>query len=202
MGYTDKSIKSYLIQLAAKKPVPGGGSTAALIGALGCGLISMAANFTLSDKGFNGYKARAKKVLKKSERLREKLTRLVDMDIKAYEKLSAVMRRYSLNAIRLQSAIKGAIITPCKICDCAHSAAEIALEASYISKKNILSDIISSIYALDAAFETGFINIKVNLKYLKDKKYAAEKNQKYLTLQIDMKNLKTQILSKATERMN
>ena len=202
MDYINKSIKSYLIQLAAKKPVPGGGSTAALIGALGCGLVSMVANFTLSDKGFNGYKARAKKVLKKSECLREKLTCLVDMDIKAYDKLSAAMRKHNQNAIRLQSAIKGAIITPCKICDCVHGAAEIALEASYIGKKNILSDIIAAIYALDAAFEIGFTNIMVNLKYLKDKKYAADKNQKYLSLQIGMKNLKTQILSKAAERMN
>jgi formiminotetrahydrofolate cyclodeaminase len=202
MEYINKSIKNYLIKLAAKKPVPGGGSTAALIGALGCGLVSMVANFTLSDKGFNGYKPRAKKVLKKSEHLREKLTRLVDMDIKAYEKLSAAMRKYNPDSIKLQSAVKGAIITPCRICDCAHRAAAIALEASYIGKKNILSDIIAAIHALDTAFEIGFINIMVNLKYLKDKKYAAEKNQKYLSLQIDMKNLKTQILSKAVERMN
>ena len=202
MDYINRSIKSYLIQLAAKKPVPGGGSTAALIGALGCGLISMVANFTLSDKGFNGYKARAKKVLKKSESLREKLTLLVDKDMKAYSRLSVAFKKYSLNAMKLQYAVKGAIIIPCKICDYVHSGAEIVLEASYIGKKSILSDLIAAIYALDAAFEASFINIRVNLKHVKDRKYAAEKNQKYLSLQIGMKNLKTQILSKAAERMS
>ncbi len=201
MDYINKSIKGYLVELAAKKPVPGGGSTAALMGALGCGLVSMVANFTLSDKGFNGYKARAKKVLKKSECLREKLAVLIDKDIRAYGRLSIAFKKFNLSAIKLQSAVKGAIITPCKICDCVHDAAEIALEASYIGKKNILSDIQAAIYALDAAFEAGFINIRVNLKYLKDKEYAAEKNQKYAALQIDMKNIKTQILSKTSERM-
>jgi methenyltetrahydrofolate cyclohydrolase len=202
MEYINKSIKNYLTQLAAKNPVPGGGSTSALIGALGCGLISMGMNFTLSDKGFNGYKNRAKKVFKKSERLREKLASLVDKDIRAYEKLSIIFKKYSLNAIKLQSALRGAIITPCKICDYVHQGAENALEASYICKKVLLSDIIAAIYTLDAAFEIGFINIRVNTRHLNDRKYAANKNQKYTSLQIDMKNLKAQILSKASERMN
>ena len=61
MKYVDKSVKCYIDKLSAKTPAPGGGSVAALLGALGCGLLSMVANFTLAGKGFNGYKDRAKK---------------------------------------------------------------------------------------------------------------------------------------------
>ena len=70
-------IKYYTDKLAAKTPAPGGGSVAAMLGVLGCGLLSMVANFTLVKKGFNGYKERAKKALKESESLRQKLTELI-----------------------------------------------------------------------------------------------------------------------------
>ncbi|TBR15974.1 hypothetical protein EPO66_05245, partial [bacterium] len=45
--YINKSIKKYLEDLSAKKPVPGGGSASALTAALGSSLISMVVNFTL-----------------------------------------------------------------------------------------------------------------------------------------------------------
>jgi methenyltetrahydrofolate cyclohydrolase len=201
MDYADRSINVYLKNLGSRKPTPGGGSSAALIGAIGCGLLSMVANFTLSAKGANGYKNRAKKALKKSEYLRQRFTLLIDKDIQAYEKLSEAFRRYDANDTRLQSRLKKAIMPPSMICDYAYRAAKLALEISYIGKKNILSDIIVAIYALDAAFEAGFINIKVNLEYIKNKGYAVEKTRGYTSIQRDMKTLKTQTLSKANERM-
>ena len=88
MKYQDKSLKYFIDTLAAKTPTPGGGSVAATLGALGCGLLCMVANYTLSSKGFNGYKERAQKALKKSDDLRKKLTDLIDKDIIAYEALS------------------------------------------------------------------------------------------------------------------
>ena len=76
MKYVDKSLRHYLSKLSAKVPAPGGGSASALLGALGCGLLCMVANYTLAKKAFNGYKERAKRVLKESEKVREKLTEL------------------------------------------------------------------------------------------------------------------------------
>ncbi|HBG63060.1 MAG TPA: hypothetical protein DDX16_02260 [Candidatus Omnitrophica bacterium] len=45
--YSNQSLKHYLDNLAAKKPAPGGGSAAALVGAIGCALLSMACNGTI-----------------------------------------------------------------------------------------------------------------------------------------------------------
>jgi len=94
MKFIDKSIRLYADKLAAKTPTPGGGSTAALLGVLGCALLSMVANFTLAGKGFNGYKERSQKALKKSENIREKMTDLIDKDIAAYENLSRAFKKY------------------------------------------------------------------------------------------------------------
>jgi len=44
--YIDKSLNKYLEDLASKKPSPGGGSSAALTGAMGAGLINMVLHFS------------------------------------------------------------------------------------------------------------------------------------------------------------
>ena len=202
MKYADKSIRCYLDCLAEKNSVPGGGSSSALMGSLGCGLLSMVANFTLSDKGFNGYKERAKKALKESEHLRKRFTLLIDEDAEAYKRLSIAFKKHKQNISNLQAALKAAIIPPSRVCDYSYKAATVALELSYVGKKAILPDVIAAIHGLDAAFEAGFVNIDINLRHIKDKAYIRNKKQAYTFLQKDMKHIKSKILSVVRERMN
>ena len=202
MKYADKTIKAFSEALASKAPAPGGGSVAAIMGILGCGLLSMVANITLAGKGFNGYKERATKALKKSKELRKKLTELIDKDIKAYENLSNALKRNKKRPINLQPALKRAITPPTKICDCVYSAATLALELAYVGSKYILSDVNVAIFTLDAAFESALMNINENLKNVRDKKYIVNKKHRYTGfLHRDMKRIKTQVLSKTRERM-
>ena len=202
MSYLDKSLKSYLACLAGKAAVPGGGSASAIVGSLGCGLLSMVANFTLSDKGFNGYKERSKKALKMSEYLRKKFMLIVDEDAKAYKRLSIAFKKNAKNSLVFQRALKAAIVSPSRVCDYSYKAAMAALELSYVGKKAILSDVISAIHNLDAAFESGLVNIYVNIRYVKNKTYALNKADKYKSLQRDMKQIKNKVLSITQERMN
>jgi len=187
--------------MATKTPTPGGGSAAAMSGALGCALISMVANFTLAKKGFNGYKERSQKVLKRSEDLRSKLMVLIDQDAQAYGKLSKALKSKKISAQGLQSAFKSAAIPPLKVCQCVHKAAGLALELSYVGNKSIISDVSVAIYALDAAFESALISMNINLDYIKDKRYVVAKTQATTTLHRDIKRLKTDVLSKVKERI-
>jgi methenyltetrahydrofolate cyclohydrolase len=202
MSYLDKSLKSYLDSLAGKAAVPGGGSASALVGSLGCGLLSMVANFTLSDKGFNGYKERSKKALKMSEYLRKKFMLIIDEDAKVYKRLSIAFKKNAKNSSVFQRALKAAIVSPSRVCDYSYKAAMAALELSYVGKKAILSDVVSAIHNLDAAFESGLVNIYVNIRYVKNKTYASNKADKYKSLQRDMKQIKNKVLSITQERMN
>ena len=201
MLYVDKSVKYFIDKLAAKTPAPGGGSVAALLGALGCGLLSMVANYTMARKGFNGYKDRAMKSLKESEKLRRELTKLVDDDIKAYEKVSKVFKKHKDNPVKLEPAMKQAAAPPAKTCICVHKAAMVSLDLVYVSNKYIISDVAVAINALDAAFESAMLNIRLNLKHIKDKRYVLDKTHKLSTLHRDMKKIKTEVLYKTRERM-
>lgn len=201
MRYTEKSVKSFTDKLASKTPVPGGGSAAALVGALGCGLLSMVANFTLARKGFNGYKERAKKALRESEKIRHKLIDLVDKDIEAYEKLSKALKKAKSQHLNLDPVFKKAALPPVEICRYVHKAATISLELSYVGNKSIISDVYVAIYALDAAFESALVNAKLNLRYIKDKKYMLEKTHICGNLHKDIKRLKNEVISKTKDKM-
>jgi formiminotetrahydrofolate cyclodeaminase len=202
MRYADKSLKCYSDCLSEKTPTPGGGSCSAVIGSLGCGLLSMVANFTISDKGFNGYKERSKKALKKSEYLRKKFILLIDEDAKAYKRLSVAFKTNTKYSPGFQKAVKAAIVPPSKVCDYSYKAAIAALELSYVGKKTILSDIIAAIHSLDAAFESGFVNIEINVRHVRNKVYALNKMRKYKSLQRDIKQIKNKVISITQERMN
>ena len=202
MKYVDRSIRCYLNCLAEKTSIPGGGSASALMGSLGCGLLSMVANFTLSKGGFNGYKERAKKALKKSESFRKIFINIIDEDTESYRRLSAAFKKCAKDSDKVQKALKAAIKPPSKVCDYSYKAALIALELSYVGKKTILADVVAATHSLDAAFEAGRANIDVNLGYVRNKAYVSSKKQVYRSLQRDMKQIKSKILSVARERMD
>jgi len=84
MGYLEEPLKGYGDALASGKPTPGGGSAAALVGALGAALNSMVANFTVGREKFAAVEEDVRALLEESERLRGELERLTQADTEAY----------------------------------------------------------------------------------------------------------------------
>ena len=72
--FSNKTLTQYLNQLSSKESVPGGGSAAALTAALGAGLISMVANYSIGRKSNTpAMNKKFNEILKKSEVLRAAL---------------------------------------------------------------------------------------------------------------------------------
>jgi formiminotetrahydrofolate cyclodeaminase len=90
---TKAPLKSFLDELASASPAPGGGSVAALSGALGAALSSMVCRLTIGKKKYAGVEEEMKKILAQAEELREQFTVLIDKDAAAFNK---VMEAYSL----------------------------------------------------------------------------------------------------------
>jgi len=82
MGKCD--IKTYLAELASMNPVPGGGSAAALVGALGVGLIEKVCSFTVGKERYKFVEPEMKIILKKTRIARQRLEELIELDQKAY----------------------------------------------------------------------------------------------------------------------
>ncbi|MDY6433024.1 MAG: cyclodeaminase/cyclohydrolase family protein, partial [Synergistales bacterium] len=85
---THESCENFSELLAAKISVPGGGGAAALVGALGAALCSMAGNFTLGKKKYAEFEEDIKKILTKAEKIRLRLLELVNEDAEAFTPLA------------------------------------------------------------------------------------------------------------------
>lgn len=171
--YINQSLKKYLEDLAAKKPTPGGGSAAALVGATGVSLISMVANFS-EGKGIE-------EILKGAEDLRQRLTGLIDRDVAAYQKLSAAYKlpkeKPAQKARRfraVQDALKEALAVPLEVCRLCHEAVKLCSELADKGKVGLISDVGVGACLLEAAFQSAILNIEINLKVLKDEELIIE----------------------------
>ena len=87
--YLESPLKTYLDDLAAKKPAPGGGSAAALAASIGAGLISMVANYTVDNPRYKNVEEEAAAILTKSEDARESSDRLL---IKTSRRIAIFLR--------------------------------------------------------------------------------------------------------------
>jgi formiminotetrahydrofolate cyclodeaminase len=86
----DTAVEPFLDALASSSATPGGGSAAAIIGAMGAALVSMVCNLTIGKKKYADVEGEMKEVLHKAETLRHRLTGMIEDDVTAF---NAVMGR-------------------------------------------------------------------------------------------------------------
>lgn len=176
--YLEGSIRKYLDDLAAKKPTPGGGSVAALVGAMGASLISMVANFSLGKERDFG---EIKKLLSQSEDLRKRLAVLVDQDVVAYRKVSSAYKLPSGGSSQkakrskvIQDALREALAIPMEVCRLCHEALKLCGPLAEKGKVGLISDVGVGACLLEVAFQSAILNVEINLKGLKDEELIVE----------------------------
>jgi len=85
-------VAGFIEQIAAKSPAPGGGSAAALSGAIGAGLLVMVCEFTIGKKGFEAVNDELTSVKTRVDGLRHQLTAQVDLDTWAFSRFRVANR--------------------------------------------------------------------------------------------------------------
>ena len=157
--FKNHTVKEYLEQLSLKVPVPGGGSAAALCGALGAALISMVANYSLGKNKSKSVDNKIKNILKQSEKLRKRLIEIIDLDAQAY--LGVVKTRKAAPAVR-KKALKRASNVPKETCRLCYQA--LLLTPFLVKKGNryLLSDVKVAIAMLAAAYNSALANVEAN----------------------------------------
>lgn len=175
----DTAIEPFLDQLASSAATPGGGSAAAIIGAMGAALVSMVCNLTIGKKKYADVEGEMQAVLGKAEMLRRKLTGMIQDDVKAFD---AVMGAYGMaketdadKAARdkaIQAALKLATDVPLA---CARAAREVIDLAAITSDKgnlNVISDAGVGVLAGYAALRSAALNVFTNARMITDKTFA------------------------------
>src|SRR3989338_6672573 len=157
--YKNHTLRKYLDCLAAHEPVPGGGSAAALAGALGAALISMVAFYSLKKNKPRRIEDRIQKTLKDSEKIRRRLLELVDLDAQAY--LRVVKTRRASPKIK-KRAMKKAREVPMETCRLCYAAVQLTPFLVKEGNRHLVSDVQVAIELLAAAFNSAMVNVAIN----------------------------------------
>jgi len=182
---TDKSITSFLTELASSAPAPGGGSVAALSGALGAALISMVSNLTIGKEKYAAVQDEISELLDKSERLRLSLAGLLEQDVEAYTRLSQIMKmpreteeQKNVRAIAMHQALKDAADVPMRIAEKCAEVMDLCHPAEEKGNINAVSDVGVGILMAEAGLRSAALNVLINLGMIKDETYVSESREK------------------------
>ncbi len=178
----DQSIQVFLNELASKASTPGGGSAAAIMGAMGAALVSMVCNLTIGKKNYTDVEEELKSVLSQAGGLRERLTHMIQADVEVFDQ---VMSAYVLpketeeekakRSEAIQLALKTATEVPL---ECARVSAEVIKLSRIVAEKgnlNVISDAGVAVLAAYAALRSAALNVYINAKNIKDRAFAEDR---------------------------
>ena len=183
----DHKITEYLDKAAAGSAVPGGGSVAALNGALAAGLTEMVANLTVGKKGYEAVAGEMDRLAEQALQLRGRLTAAIDKDADAYTEVMAAYRlpkstneETTLRSQKIQEAFKHAALVPLEVGRDALAVIELAGQAIRSGNKNAASD--AAVAAMNArtAALAAIYNVRINLGSIHDGEFV-----KKLTAEVD-----------------
>jgi len=175
------NLREFANELSVDSPAPGGGSTAALCGALSVSLSSMVSNLTVGKKGYENVQSDVKKIALNAQFLKDEFLRAVDLDTMAFNKLLEAYRlpkktdeQKEEKAQAMEEASKEATLVPFRVLEKSIEALKLAKEVSLKGNKNSLSDAGVAGLTAQAAAEGAYYNIKINLPNIQDTDFKSK----------------------------
>jgi len=204
---TADDCPSFIDELAAPTPTPGGGSAAAYSAAMGAGLVSMVAGLTIGKKKYAEVEAQMQAIRVHAEKLREDLTFAVDDDAGAFE---AVMGAYRLpkgteeeKAARtssIQNTTLNAAHVPLHVAEGAVNVMELALSCVESANLNAISDAASAAAMAKASLMAAGYNVRINVAALPDPSAGESYMSQIRELESQATGLEKSIREKMKER--
>ena len=179
MNLVDLSVGAFVQELASEQPAPGGGSVAALCGALAAALCAMVGRLTVGRKNQEQVWSAMASVRDGAEELKTDLLHLVDADTKAYNLVTAAYRlpkgneeEISKRNAAIQSALQVAAQVPLKTLKALSGMPELARQAIELGNPNCLTDAGVALQLVRAAAFGAAYNVRINAGSLKDRREA------------------------------
>lgn len=198
----DKTVVDFCDELASNSTAPGGGSTAALAGALGASLTAMVCNLTIGKKKYAEFDSEMQDILVRAEELRNGLLRIVDTDTLAFHGIMAAYampkdtdEQRATRSAEIQSATKRATDSPLSIMRLCRDALELTGAVAVRGNQNALSDAGVSALMLGAASESAALNVRINLPLITDDMYVKKAREEMLLLETEVSDLEDRVLS-------
>lgn len=206
--YLEGKFKEYVDDLAAAKPAPGGGSAAAVVGALGVSLLSMVANFTIGKEKYKGVEPEIRKILSSSEKLRARLEELVDEDVAAYQKVSAAYKmakdteeQKKARTEAIQAALRTAMAAPLAVCRNLSEAMKLCQPLLEKGNANLVSDVGVGAEFIASAFTSALLNVEINLASINDSGLVTKLRQELSKKEKEIQIIRGKVINETKEKI-
>ena len=177
----DRNIRSFLDELASSAPTPGGGSAAALVGAVGAALLAMVGNLTVGKKGYEAVDLSMRALAAESDRLRGELARLADEDVRVFGEVMAAYRmprggdaERTARRAAIQAALLDATEVPLELARVCSEVIHLAATAAEEGNANVVSDAGVGVVAAHAALRAAALNVWINAGSINDREFAGQ----------------------------
>jgi formiminotetrahydrofolate cyclodeaminase len=200
-SYESTTIGDFLETLSSDAPAPGGGSVAALSGAMAAALVCMVCNLTIGKEKFAAQENEIIAIRDKATQLREDLVKAIAKDIDAYNQVIAcykLPKNTTQDKIErqeaMQASLKRANEVPYESAKLCYDVLKLDEALPAIGNPNAVSDVAVSAQLAEAGLQSALYNVDINCNYIKDDDYTNLYRKKRAKLSNDASKLKEEIL--------
>lgn len=198
MAFQEMTIRDFLQALASSSPTPGGGSVAALSGALAAALVSMVASLTSGKKGYEAYQELMEDTIENTAFECKRFQDRMDQDAIAFDQVSFALKlpketeeEKTFRTQKVQQALKNACEVPFDTARAIIPLCEKAVKVYQFGNKNARSDAVCAMELCRAGFRMASENISINLSLIKDKPFIQKMEKEMVDLSVELeKSLK------------
>jgi glutamate formiminotransferase/formiminotetrahydrofolate cyclodeaminase len=174
------TLRGFADELSMDSPAPGGGSVAALCGALSAALSAMVSNLTVGKKEYEAARPEMIATAVRAQELKDALLGAVDRDTKAFNRVMEAFRLPKTTPEQaeekdraVEEANKQATLVPLEVLEKSVEAVALAKVAAAKGNRNSVSDAGVGGLVGQAAGEGAYYNVLINLSGIKDAAFTA-----------------------------
>tara|TARA_B110000495_G_C23030535_1_gene613608 strand:+ start:908 stop:2728 length:1821 start_codon:yes stop_codon:yes gene_type:complete len=173
----------FIDEVSRDSAAPGGGSVAALSGALGAALSTMVANLSISKPGFEKQNKTLSHIAQRGQNIKDKLIYAIDEDTSAFDQVIKGMRmpkdteeEKKIREVEMQKGYKIATLVPLETVRNCKEALGVCKDISEIMDDGMASDVGSGALMANAGAISAAYNVRINLKSINDLKFCNKTN--------------------------
>jgi formiminotetrahydrofolate cyclodeaminase len=175
------SVQEFIAELSSGNPTPGGGSVAALCGALGAALSTMVANLTVGREKYEQTRESMEQVRMTAATLSTRFLALMQEDSDTYQKVMAAFKlpretdgQKASRQAAIEEAMKKAAAVPLETLRASEELIRVARDAVRGGNPNAITDAAAAVQLANTTAVVASYNVQINISRIKDQAFVAK----------------------------
>ncbi|MDR1004090.1 MAG: cyclodeaminase/cyclohydrolase family protein [Prevotellaceae bacterium] len=203
------TLTDFLNRTASNEPVPGGGSIAALNGAVASALATMVARLTIGKKKYEAHEALMQHIEALMLGARESFMAYIDRDADAYNALFACYKmpkereeERENRSLAIEEATKQAAIVPMEVARQAAGLMEPLFDVVKLGNRNAVTDACVAVMSARTAVLGALLNVRINLTGIKDEAFVNTMREEADRLEADVVRCEQEVLEAVRQELS